>query len=88
MNAEISDNILYFTTIPQLIEYTNTGSVMGLNNWLQSSADASHLSGSVKGTLPGFRNAAANDYTLAPGSLCIGAAGPAMLRFAGQGILS
>jgi hypothetical protein len=84
MNAEMSDNIIYGTTRPFLVENTNVGSVVGVNNWLQTNATAGTLSGSVKSATPGFRNAAAQDYTLAPGSVCIGAASAAVYGLPGR----
>ncbi|HLH54957.1 MAG TPA: hypothetical protein VKY92_15205 [Verrucomicrobiae bacterium] len=75
MNAEISDNIIYGTKVPLLIEDTNAATVIGSSNWLQTNATASPLTNSVKSADPGFRNVAAQDYTLASNSACIGAAG-------------
>jgi hypothetical protein len=74
MNAEISDNIISGTTRPTLIEETDTGTVIGVNNWLRTNANAGPLTDSVKSASPGFRNPAALDYTLTNGSVCIGAA--------------
>jgi hypothetical protein len=74
MTAEESDNIISGTTRPYLIEDTAAGAITGLNNWLQTNATAGTLTGSVRSPTPGFRNAGLQDYTLAPGSACIGAA--------------
>jgi hypothetical protein len=74
MRADISDNIIYGTKTPVLIENTNAAVVTGLNNWIQSNASPGPLAGSVQTAAPGFRNPAAKDYTLAAGSACIGAA--------------
>ncbi len=74
MTLEESDNIIYGTTRPYLVETAGAASVNGLNNWLQTNATAGVLAGSVRSAAPGFRTAAQQDYTLAPGSACIGAA--------------
>jgi MYXO-CTERM domain-containing protein len=48
---------------------------MGKNNWLQTGASGTAgLTGSILGTAPGFNGAATQDFTLASGSACIGAA--------------
>ena len=74
MTAEISDNIIYGTKTAVLIENTNNATVTGQNNWLQTNAFSGPLVSSIRSPAPGFRNAAAKDYTLASGSTCIGAA--------------
>jgi len=74
MSAEISDNIISGTTRPALVENTGASSVTGANNWLRTNAIVGALTGSVQSAAPGFRNVAANDYTLATNSVCIGAA--------------
>ena len=74
MAAEISDNIIYGTKTAILIENTNKATVSGQNNWLQTNASSGPLVSSIRSPTPGFRNAAAKDYTLASGSACIGAA--------------
>jgi hypothetical protein len=74
MAAEESDNIIYGTTRPYLIENTGVGTVSGVNNWLQTNAPAGTLTGSVHSAAPGFRNAISQDYTLTSGSACISAA--------------
>jgi hypothetical protein len=79
MNAEISDNIISGTAHPFLVEDTGTGTVAGVNNWLKTNAAVGPLLGSVKSASPGFRNAAAQDYTLTASSVCIGAAASAMV---------
>jgi hypothetical protein len=78
MRADISDNIIYGTKTPVLIENTNAATVTGLNNWIQSNASAGPLTGSVQTAAPGFGHATAKDYTLAVGSACIGAANAAV----------
>ena len=75
MAAEVSDNIIYGTKTAVLIENTNAAVVSGVNNWVQANAAVGPLTGSLNSASPGFRNAASEDYTLAPGSSCIGAAG-------------
>jgi hypothetical protein len=57
-----------------LIENTNYAAVTGQNNWLQTNASSGPLVSSIRSPTPGFRNAAAKDYTLASGSACIGGA--------------
>jgi len=74
MAAEISDNIIYGTKTPVLIEDAASAVVTGVNNWIQTNASPGPLTGSVRSASPGFRNAAAQDYTLANSSACIGAA--------------
>lgn len=74
MAAEESDNIISGTTLPYLIENTGVGTISGVNNWLQTNATAGTLTGSVRSATPGFRSAALQDYTLTPGSACIGTA--------------
>lgn len=75
MTAEISDNIIYGTKTPVLIENAAAAVVTGINNWMHTNASAGPLTGSVRSVSPGFRNPAAQDYTLTNGSPCIGAAG-------------
>jgi len=76
MNAEIANNIIYGTGRPFLIDDSSTGSVTGRNNWLRTNATVGPLIGSVQSAAPGFRNAAARDYTLTNTSACINAASP------------
>jgi len=73
MNAELANNIIYRTSRPTLVE-NSRGHVTGANNWLQTGADASGLTGSITGSDPKFANAAQNGFTLATGSPAIGAA--------------
>jgi hypothetical protein len=84
MNAEISDNIISGTTRPYLIEYATTGIVTGQNNWLKTGVAVGSLVGSVQSANPGFRNAAAQDYTLTNGSVCIGAASASIYGLPGK----
>lgn len=74
MNAEIFDNIISGTTQAFLVERTNFAAVTGMNNWLPKAAKTVGLSGTVQTASPGFRNSAEQDYRLAEGSPCIGAA--------------
>lgn len=75
MRAEMSDNIIYGTKTAVLIEDTNAAVVTGFNNWVQNNAAVGPLAGSITSASPGFHNSAVEDYTLVPGSACIGAAG-------------
>jgi hypothetical protein len=84
MNAEESDNLIYGTTQPMLIENTSVGVVTGVNNWLPNGATAGSLTASVKSATPGFRNVSSQDYTLGPGSVCIGAANAALYGLPGK----
>jgi hypothetical protein len=70
----LSNNIIYGTTRPGLIELTNTATLFGSNNWLSTSASTNGLDNSIRTASPSFKNAPAQDYTLAAGSACIGAA--------------
>jgi hypothetical protein len=84
MSAEESDNIVYGTTRPMLVDNSGAGAVSGVNNWLQSNATTNSLTASVQSAAPGFRNAAAEDYTLAAGSACIGAANASVYGLPGK----
>ena len=84
MNAELSDNIISGTTRAFLIEDTNTGIVTGRNNWLKTGATIGSLSNTVQSASPGFRNAAAKNYTLTNTSVCIGAASAAVYGLPGK----
>lgn len=84
MAAEESDNIVYGTTRPYLIENPGAGTINGLNNWLQTNATVGTLSGSVRTATPGFRNAGSQDYTLASGSACIGTANSSVYGLPGK----
>ncbi len=76
MNTQISDNIISGTTVPYYIEDASNGSASGVNNWLPSNATIGALLNTVQSTSPGFvnTNTTVEDYHLAPGSVCIGAA--------------
>jgi hypothetical protein len=84
MSAEESNNIIFGTTRPVLIENTNKASVFGSNNWMQTNALVAPFTASVQTASPGFRNAAAKDYTLAPGSACINAGNPSVFGLPGK----
>jgi len=84
MNAELSDNIISGTTRPFLIEDTNNGIVTGVNNWLKTGATIGPLTGTVQSASPGFRNAAAEDYTLTNNSVCLGASSAAVFGLPGK----
>ncbi|MGH7437545.1 MAG: hypothetical protein ACRENE_17855, partial [Polyangiaceae bacterium] len=77
MSAVVHDNIIYGTSQPILVEDGANATVTGTNNWMQTGATLTGLSGltgSVLGTSPGFHAASTLDFTLAPGSACIAAA--------------
>jgi MYXO-CTERM domain-containing protein len=78
MTGQLSNNIISGTSQPVLVEDTASASVSGNNNWLETGADTTSLSGSIVGDSPGFTNAAGDDFTLAAGSACIGAADTAV----------
>ncbi len=84
MNAELSDNIISGTTRPFLIEYATTGTVTGQNNWLATGATVGPLFGSVQSATPGFRNPAAQDYTLTNTSVCISNASASVYGLPGK----
>jgi hypothetical protein len=74
MTADVFNNIIYGTKTPTLIEDAVHGTITGANNWIQTNATPGPLTASIQTAAPGFRNPATKDYTLAPGSACIGAA--------------
>ncbi len=84
MTAQISDNIISGTTVPYHIENSSAGSVTGFNNWLPLNAVHGALTNSVQTASPGFREAAAEDYHLAAGSACIGAASATVYALPGK----
>jgi len=84
MIAEIYNNIICGTKTPSLIEDAVHGTVIGANNWIQTNATPGSLTGSIQTASPGFRNAAAKDYTLAAGSACIGAANASVYGLPGK----
>lgn len=84
MNAGLYDNIISGTTLPFLVESPATGLVRGFNNWLQTGIASTPLTGTVQSATPGFRNAAAQDYTITNSSACIGAANAAVYGLPGR----
>jgi hypothetical protein len=86
MNASLWDNIISGTTIPYYIEDTASGSAIGANNWLPDKATTGVLLNSVQSSAPGFdnTNTAIEDYHLAPGSVCIGAADTSVYGLPGR----
>jgi hypothetical protein len=84
MVLEESNNLISGTTLPYLIESAPAATISGVNNWLRSGATTNGLSGTVQSATPGFNNPAAKDYTLAPGSACIGAATAAVYGLPGK----
>ena len=81
MTAEADDNIISGTSQPILVEDLANATVTGKNNWLQTGASLTGLSGvtgSIFGAAAGFTNATAYDFSLAAGSPCIGVADTAV----------
>jgi hypothetical protein len=74
MSATVSNNIIYGTSEPILVEDSAAATVSGVNNWIQTGATAPGITGSVTGCDPGFNDLANFDFTLAPGSAGLGAA--------------
>jgi len=75
MTAELSNNIVSGSSAsPVLLETAAVATVTGTNNWLPTGVAGGGLAGTVSSASPGFANAAAKDFTLAPGSPAIGAA--------------
>jgi hypothetical protein len=74
MSAEVSNNIIFGTTRPTLIEDSSFGVITGVNNWIPTGVNPGSLANSISSTSPGFRDPASQDYTLSPGSAAIGKA--------------
>ncbi|MDB6067362.1 MAG: hypothetical protein JWR26_3570 [Pedosphaera sp.] len=74
MSAQLFNNLIYGTTRPSLVENASKGIVSGANNWLPVGVSPGPLMGSLFSASPGFRNAGAKDFSLSPGSACIGGA--------------
>jgi hypothetical protein len=72
MRVEMDNNLISGGK-PYLIEDATRGSVAGTSNWLPSGTDPGSLTATAFGANP-FKDAAARDFTLAPGSTAIGAA--------------
>jgi hypothetical protein len=84
MTAQISDNIISGTTVPYHIENSSSGSVTGFNNWLPLNAVPGALTNAVQTASPGFRDPVMEDYHLAAGSACIGAANATIYGLPGK----
>ncbi|MGA2747209.1 MAG: hypothetical protein ABSG59_00425 [Verrucomicrobiota bacterium] len=84
MSAQISDSIISGTTVATLIGDGAAASVNGVNNWQPSNAAASPLTNTVHSASPGFGNPAAENYHLATGSVCIGAANTSVYGLPGK----
>jgi hypothetical protein len=74
MTAEVSNNVIFGTTQPSLVEDAAHGSVAGTNNWLATGVAPGALTDSVFSSEPGFRNAGTADYVPVSGSVLIGQA--------------
>jgi hypothetical protein len=74
MSAQVANNIIFGTTQPTLLEDATDGAVTGSNNWLATGVSPGPLTGTVFSSAPGFKNAAANDFTLITNSVVIGRA--------------
>jgi hypothetical protein len=84
MTLEESDNIIYGTTQPYLVENAAFATIAGQNNWLPLTASTAGLTGSVQSASPDFRSVSAKDFTLAPGSACIVAASASVYGLPGR----
>jgi uncharacterized protein (TIGR03382 family) len=74
MSADVSNNIISGTSVPVLVEDAANATVSGTNNWMATGTAPGDLAASIFSVDPGFNDPAANDFTLASGSACIGAA--------------
>jgi MYXO-CTERM domain-containing protein len=74
MSADVSNNVIFGTTRPTLVESAGSGTITGKNNWLATGVNPGALTASVFSAMPGFMNAAGKDFTLAVGSAAIGKA--------------
>lgn len=74
MKAEIDNNIIYGTSMAQMTEDTANGVITGQNNWMATGSDDTNLTGTLFGADPKFNGAAAKDFTIGSGSLCLGGA--------------
>ena len=73
MNVEMSNNLISGGK-PTEIDVAGKATVSGTNNWLATGTAPGALTGSVFGATAPFKNAAAKDFTLLPGSNAINAA--------------
>jgi hypothetical protein len=78
MTAELSNNVIFGTTVPVLVETSSAATVNGTNNWLAGGVAPGALANSVQSATPGFTNAGALDFTLATGSAALGTASPSV----------
>lgn len=72
MTAEVSNNVVFGTTRPTLVENAAQARVTGTKNWLATGVAPGSLTDSVFSSEPGFRNAGTADYAPAAGSVLIG----------------
>jgi hypothetical protein len=84
MVADLSNNIIYGTRTPVLIENSAAATVTGANNWLQTNSAAGPFSDSVRSASPGFLNPGAGDYHLLNNSPCVSAANGAVYGLPGK----
>ncbi len=75
-NVEVSNNIVSGTDQAVVLADTSSGNatITGKNNWFPQGASVAPLTGTLSGSSPGFGDAAGLDFTLASGSVAIGAA--------------
>ena len=76
MSAIVSNNLIFDTKVPTLANNPARGKISGRGNWMATGVNPGPLTESVFSATPGFRNAAAKDFTLAPGSAAIKGAAP------------
>ncbi len=74
MNAELDDNLIVGAGAAVQVEDTTAGKVTGTHNWVSAATAAPGLTGTVSGGNPMFKDAANEDFTLAPESPAVGAA--------------
>jgi hypothetical protein len=74
MSADLSNNIIFGTTVPVLVETSASATVTGSHNWLATGVAPGSLTASVQSAEPGFAHPEASDFTLAAGSHAVGAA--------------
>jgi hypothetical protein len=79
MKVYAANNIIFGTSQPFFINSMANGTLSGTNNWVETGASTAGLTASIVGASPGFTNAAMDDFTLAAGSPCIGAASASVM---------